>query len=129
MTKRGGERTERRSGVKELLKQYYDGLSKGGDWARLLSEDFLLTGTIAKESRGRELYIRNNFFRLVRGLRVKELISEGGQGFALVSYDLVSPKGKLFSSDVAELWKAEGGRLVSVAIYFDTASFNDSLAG
>jgi ketosteroid isomerase-like protein len=116
------------SEIRELLKRYYDGVSKGGEWSHLLSENFLLTGTVPKESRGRDLYVNNSFFKMVKGLRVKELITEGDSGFAIISYDLVSPKGKPFSSEVAEFWKAKEGKLDSVAIYFDTAAFSSFLA-
>jgi len=121
------EGAENPSGIKGLLKEYYDGIAKGGGWGHLLSENFLLTGTIARESRGKGAYMNNNFFKLVKALKVEEMIAEGNSGFALVRYDLVSPKGKPFSLRVAEFWKMKEGELDSVAIYFDTASFNDSM--
>ena len=114
--------------TKELLEVYYRGVSKKGGWGHLLSEDFLLAGTVTQETRGRDLYVNNNFFKLVEGLKVKELVVNGEKAFALVSYDLVSPKGKSFSSEVVEFWRAKEGELVSVAIYFDTAAFSKSMA-
>ncbi len=122
------EERQNRPTTKELLEEYYRGVEKKGGWGHLLSEDFLLSGTIAQETRGRDAYVNNSFFKLIRGLKVKELIEDGDTGFALVSYDLVSPKGKSFTSDVAELWKAKDGELVSVAIYFDTAGFSRAMA-
>ncbi len=113
--------------TKELVKKYYDGLSRKAEWGHLLSDSFLLTGTIAKESRGRDAYVNNQFFKLVRGLTVKEMAIEGEKAFALVNYSLVSPKGRSFSSDVGEFWKVKNGKLDSVAIYFDTAAFNSSM--
>lgn len=110
-----------------LLNDYYRVLAEGGDWGAFLSDDFLLTGTVVKESTGRGAYVDNGFFKMVRGLRVKGLIVEGEAGFALVNYDLVSPKGRPFSSDVAEFWTAKEGKLDSVAIYFDTAAFSNSM--
>ena len=41
------------------------------------------------------------------------------QGFA---------KGNKFNADVAEVWKAREGKLVSIAIYFDTAYFQKSMS-
>lgn len=114
--------------TRNLLRSYYDGLARGTDWGALLTDEFLLTGTVPNETRSRDAYVGNSFFKLVRGLRVEELITEGTSGFALVSYDLVSPKGTPFSSEVAELWKVQGGKLGSVAIYFDTSAFAKSLA-
>jgi ketosteroid isomerase-like protein len=115
---------ESSASTKGLLEKYYDDLSSKRNWGSLLSDDFLFTGTVAKESRGREPYVNNGFFKRVRSLQVKEMITEGASGFAIINYDLVSPGGKPFSSDVAEFWKAKEGRLESVAIYFDTAAFS-----
>ncbi len=116
------------SATKELVKRYYDGLSRKTDWGHLLSDNFLFTGTVAKESRGRDPYVNNQFFKLVRGLTVKEMAIEGEKAFALVNYNLVSPKGRSFSSDVGEFWKVKNGKLDSVAIYFDTAAFSNFMA-
>lgn len=116
------------STTKELLNKYYEGLSRKKGWENLLSDNFLLWGTVQRETRGRDVYVQNGFFRLVRGLKVREMVVEGENGFALVNYDLVSPKGKTLSCDVAELWRAKAGKLDSVAIYFDTAAFNAFLA-
>ncbi len=114
--------------TKELLDRYYDRLTKRGDWGSLLSDDFLMTGTVVKESRGREAYMNNNFFRCILGLRVKNMIIEGDSACAIVNYDLMSPKGNRFDADVAEIWKARGGKLISIAVYFDTAYFQKSMS-
>ena len=114
--------------TKELLDRYYDRLTKRGVWGSLLSDDFLMTGTVVKESRGREAHMNNNFFRGVLGLRVKNMIIEGDSACAIVNYDLVSPKGNRFDADVAEIWKARGGKLISIAVYFDTAYFQKSMS-
>ncbi len=114
--------------TKELLDRYYDRLTKKGDWGSLLSDDFFMTGTVVKESRGREAYMNNNFFRCILGLRVKNMIIEGDSACAIVNYDLMSPKGNRFDADVAEIWKARGGKLISIAVYFDTAYFQKSMS-
>ena len=62
--------------TKEILNKYYEGFSTKGDWHSMLAEDILLTGTIAKESQGRELFVNNNFFKMVTGLKVKDMIVE-----------------------------------------------------
>lgn len=113
--------------TKEILDTYYEGLSKKGDWHSMLAGDILLTGTIAKESRGKELFVNNNFFKMVTGLKVKEMIVENDSACAVVSYDIMSPKGNSFQSDVAEIWKAKDGKLESLAIYFDTAAFQKAM--
>jgi len=94
----------------------------------LLSENFLLTGAVAREIRGKDAYVNLGFWKLVKGLRVKEMIVDSERAFVLVNYDLVSPKGTPFSSDVAEFWKVKNGKLDFIAIYFDTAAFNKFMA-
>jgi hypothetical protein len=114
--------------TKRLLTSYYEGLAKKEDWGQLLTDEFLLTGTVAKESRGREEYVGNGFFKSVQALHVKQLITEGNRGFAVVGYELKSPKGTPFTCEVAEYWIAKKGKLDSVSIYFDTAAFAKSMA-
>jgi hypothetical protein len=126
MEPKAGE--HRSATTRALLDSYYAALSTGRDWGRPLSDGFLLSGTVAKETRGRDLYVGNGFFKMVKGLKVKELMVEGDTGFAIVGYDLVSPRGRPFKCDVAEFWRAKDGMLVSVSIYFDTAAFGVSVA-
>ena len=106
------------------MTEYYDDLLRRKKWQKLLSRDFLLSGTVARESHGRDLYVNNSFFKMVRSFELREMIVDGDSAFAVVDYDLVSPKGKKMSCDVAEFWKAKDGKLDSVAIYFDTAAFS-----
>jgi len=89
--------------TKGLLDKYYDLLSKRGDFGSVLSDNFLLTGTVAKESRGREAYVSNAFFKGVKSLIVKRMIVAGDSACVIVNYDLVSPKGNEFNADVAEV--------------------------
>ena len=114
--------------TKELLGKYYDSLQEKGDFGSLLSDGFLLTGTVVKETRGREIYVNNNFFRGVLGLKVKSMIIEGGSACAIVNYEVVSPKGNKFNADIAEIWMVKNSKLDSVAIYFDTAYFQKSMS-
>ena len=113
--------------TREILKKYYDGLSSKGDWYSMLSDEILLTGTIAKESKGKEPFVNNNFFKMIRSLKVKQMIVENESACALIGYDLVSPKGRSFSSDVAEIWKVKDKKLDFLAIFFDTAEFQRSM--
>jgi ketosteroid isomerase-like protein len=112
----------------DVLNKYYKGLYSRGDWHSMLSDDILLTGTIAKESMGKEAFVNNNFFKMVKGLKLKQMIVEDANACAIVNYDLISPKGKSFSSEVAEIWKVKDGKLSSLAIYFDTAAFQRDTA-
>ena len=114
--------------IKEILNIYYQDLGSNGDWDSMLSDEISLTGTIAKETKGKEQLVNNNFFKMVRSLKVKNMIIENDTACAIVSYDLMSPKGKSFSSEVAEIWKAKDGKLEALAIYFDTADFQKNMA-
>src|SRR5579875_1449707 len=112
------EERQNRPTTKELLEEYYRGVEKKGGWGHLLSEDFLLSGTIAQETRGRDAYVNNSFFKLIRGLKVKELIEDGDTGFALVSYDLVSLEGercgtRLRSNLLRHSWLQQGHGLTA----------------
>ncbi len=113
--------------LRELLGKYYSGLASKGDWYSMLSDEILLTGTIAKESKGKEPFVNNNFFKMVKGLNVKQMIVENENACAVVLYDLMSPKGNSFTSEVAEIWKMKNGNLESLAIYFDTAQFQKAM--
>ena len=114
--------------IKTLLERYYEGLSSEEDWHSMLADNILLTGTIAKESRGKEAFVNNNFFKMIKDLEVKQIIAEEYKAAAVVCYDLLSPKGNRFSTEVAEIWKLEGGKLSALAIYFDTAAFQKAMA-
>jgi ketosteroid isomerase-like protein len=109
--------------TKELLDRYYERLSGKCDINSLLSENFLLTGTVDKETRGKEAYAGNVFFTLVKSLKIKTMIIDGERACAVVNYELASPKGDRFSCDVAELWEIKGGKLDSLAVYFDTVAY------
>lgn len=109
--------------TKELLDRYYERLSGKGELGPLLSEDFMLAGTGAKEARGRDAHADNLFFRFVKSLEVKTMIIDGERACAVVHYALVSPQGDGFSCDVAEVWEMKNGKLASLAMYFDTVEY------
>ena len=58
--------------MREILSKYYSQLSKGDGWQPFLSEKIVLTGTVAKETRGKDAYVNNTFFKLIRGLKLKK---------------------------------------------------------
>ena len=109
--------------AKELLDRYYEILKGKGHPGPLLSEDFLLGGTVDKETRGRDGYSDSLFFKYIQSLKVKTLIIEGERACAVVHYELASPKGDTFSCDVAEIWTLKEGKLGSLAMYFDNAAY------
>ena len=114
--------------TKELIDKYYDLLSKKGDFGSLLSDNFLLTGTISKDSRGKEAYTKNIFFSMIKNLKIRDTIIESDRACIIVNYELTSLKGNNFKTDVVEIWKVKEEKLDSVAIYFDTAFFQKAMA-
>lgn len=58
----------------------------------MLSDVFILTGSVKAEVKGRDAYVGLNFFKLVRNLEVKELFVDGERAAALIEYEFVSPK-------------------------------------
>ena len=115
--------------IKTIVEAYYGGIARGDDWQSFIADDvtFSRPGSITK---GKDAYIKatSGFLRLVEGSNVKELIVEGNKAFALVHYDLLSPKGNSDSSDVAELLAAMGGKIAVLTIVFDTAAFSEFMA-
>lgn len=110
-----------------LLNAYYKALLSKGDWHSMLTDDILLTGTVAKESKGKDAFVSNNFFKMIKSLKIKQMIVESQAACVIVDYNLASPKGNSFSSEVAEIWKIKDGKLASLAIYFDTAAFQKAV--
>ena len=109
--------------TKKLLSEYYKCLSGKGPVGALLSEDIVLSGTVAKENRGKEAFLNNLFFQFIKSLEVKTMIIENDCACAVVRYELVSSKGGGLSCDVAEIWGLRNGKLCSLAMYFDTAAY------
>ena len=54
------------------------------------------------------------FFSMVRSVAVKDLLLDGKKACALTRYDLQSPKGNAFHSDVAEILTVENGRIALI---------------
>jgi len=113
-----------------LLDAYYDGLSRRSGWDAPLADDFVFVGANANAgSRGRAAYgkVLEQFFRMFETVDVKQSMIDGDTACVVATYHAVSPSGKKTTFDVAEVWTARGGKLASLAIYFDTAgwrSFN-----
>ena len=109
--------------MKALLNRYYKALCEKGELHPLLSENFLLIETGSKEIRGPDAHANSLFFKFARSLEVKKIIIEGGSACAVVNYNLVSQNGEGFSCESAEVWEIKNGKLCSLAMYFDTASY------
>ena len=65
----------------------------------------------------------SGFLRAVDKVELKQLIVEGPNAAAVVSYDYVNPSGGRLHQDDAEVWQVENGLIVSLTIYFDITEF------
>jgi ketosteroid isomerase-like protein len=112
--------------TKEIVRRYFEELTRKGTWESLLSDDLAFTSFTSpmKQVTGKAAYLESTkrFFSMITSLEVRDLIVEGTKACALTRYQLQSPVGS-FHSDVAELFTVTDGKIGSLAIYFDTAPF------
>ena len=113
--------------TKDIVQRFYDGLArKDGSWQDNLSENVAFSDASGKlNAQGREAFVQSfsGFLRAVDEVLLKQLIVEGPNAAAVVSYDYVNPSGGHLHQDDAEVWKVENGQIVSLTIYFDITEF------
>ena len=117
--------------TKELLETYYKGFAQKSNWDSVLSDDFIFVGgdmTKTTPVVGKAAYIEiiKRFSQLFISMRVKHMIIDGDNACVIGNYDYVFPNGKAINGDVAEIWKAQNDRLVSLTIFFDTLNFSNN---
>ncbi len=115
--------------TKELLETYYKGFAQKYGWESVISDDFKFVGgdmTNTTPVVGKQAYIEiiKRFSQLFTSMRVKEMFVEDDRACVLANYDYVFPNGKNINGDVAEFWKVKDGKLNSLAIFFDTLTFD-----
>lgn len=120
---------ENSSSTKQLLETYYEGFAQKSGWESCIADDFKYTGgDMMKKSPivGKPGYIEviKRFSRVFKSMRVKEMIVEGENACVIGNYDFEFPNGVKINGDVAEIWKAKNGKLVSLTIFFDTLGFD-----
>ncbi len=110
--------------TRDTMRSYYDSLQQKRGWDSFLSEDMVFINN-GKKIVGKSNYLESTrrFFSTVQDLEVQELLVEGENASAVVRYDIKSPTGKLFKSDVAEFFRVKEGKFDFFAIYFDTAPY------
>ncbi len=115
--------------VKEIVQGFYDSLAKKNDgWQQHLAENVVFSDASQKlHAEGKEAFIQSftSFLRAVEKVEVKQLIIEGPNAAAVVSYDYVSPKGGHLQQDDAEVWKVADGEIAALTIYFDITEFRN----
>jgi len=113
--------------TKEIVRHYFEELTRKGNWESFLSDDLKFTSFTSpvKEVTGKAAYLESTrrFFSMIKSLVVRDLIVEGAKACALTRYQLQAPAGNSFQSDVAEFVTVTDGKISAFAIYFDTAPF------
>jgi ketosteroid isomerase-like protein len=113
----------------QLLERYYRGFAKKAGWEDTLAEDFKFIGGDMMNQEpiiGKSAYVGiiARFSQLFTDMRVKEMFVHEQSAFVLANYDYVFPKGVKINANVAEYWTIKEGKLDSLTIFFDTASFS-----
>jgi ketosteroid isomerase-like protein len=113
--------------TKDVVQRFYDGLARrDSSWQGNLSESVAFSDASGKlNSQGRDAFVQSfsGFLRAVDKVQLNQLIVEGPNAAAVVSYDYVNPAGGRLHQDDAEVWKVENGQIVSLTIYFDITEF------
>jgi hypothetical protein len=104
--------------TQEVIRNFYEGLAhKTDDWQRDLAEDVVFADASKKlQAEGRAAFIQSftGFLRAVERVELQQLIVDGDDAAAVVSYDYVSPSGgdctrttpKSGKSSMAKSWRS-----------------------
>lgn len=113
--------------TKRTVEAYLADLASGDRWERHFAEDVVFTshGTPAKRVAGRAAFLESTagFYGMIEGVEVQRVLVDSGAACALTRYRLRSPEGDAFTSDVAELFTVNAGRIDSLSIVFDSAPY------
>jgi ketosteroid isomerase-like protein len=113
--------------TKEVVQRFYEGLaSRDESWQEDLAETAVFSDASGKlTARGREAFIKSfsAFLPAVQSVELKQLIVEGENAAAVVTYEYANPKGERLRQHDAEIWTVEAGRVASLTIYFDITEF------
>jgi hypothetical protein len=115
--------------TREIIQQYYDLISKKGDWQSVIADKMTFT-SVGKITYTKDAYVEatNRFLQVVTSLKINEFIVEDNKACITVEYSLQSPKGNTASCEVAEVLMVGDGKINSSCIFFDTASFRSFIA-
>ena len=113
--------------VADVVRNFYASMAqKNSAWQQDLAEDVVFADASGKlHAEGRAAFIQafESFLRAVERVELQQLIIEGNDVCAVVSYDYVSPSGGRLHQDDAEVWKVVDGKIVALTIYFDITEF------
>jgi ketosteroid isomerase-like protein len=113
--------------TKGTIEGYFECLTKNNEWQAFLSERMLFTSYTnpIKQVTGKDAYLESTkrFYSMIGSCEVRELMVDEDRACALTRYELTSPSGETFHSDVAELFTVKNDKIESFDIYFDSAPF------
>jgi ketosteroid isomerase-like protein len=119
--------------VSDIIRHFYDGLAQKNDtWQDHLADDVVFADASNRlHAEGRDAFIQSftPFLHAVANVQVKQLIVEGANACAVVSYEYVSPKGATLHQDDAEVWKVVDEKIAALTIYFDITEFQNFMRG
>lgn len=111
----------------DVIRKFYDSLAHQTDtWQHDLADDVVFADASKKlYADGRDAFIQSftGFLRAVDHVELRQLIVDGTDAAAVVSYDYVSPSGGRLRQDDAEIWKIVDGKIAALTIYFDITEF------
>ncbi len=110
--------------TEEIVQGYYDGVALKDGWQSVISESMAFAQPGAN-TKGKDAYVEvtARFLQKVKSSKVKELIVEGDNAYALVDYEVVSTRGDTRWFYVAEILSVKDEKIASSTILFDTAAF------
>lgn len=115
--------------AREIIQNFYTALAQKNDaWQKDLAGDVVFSDASQRlHAEGRQAFIQSfiPFLRSVANVQMKQLIVEGADACAVVSYDYVSPSGNKLHQDDAEVWKVMDGKIVALTIYFDITEYRN----
>lgn len=110
-----------------IIQQFYDSLADKTDaWQQQLADHVVFADASQRlHAEGRDAFIQSftGFLRAVEHVQLRQLIMDGNDAVAVVSYDYVSPTGGRLHQDDAEIWRIVDGQIVALTIYFDITEF------
>ncbi len=113
--------------VPDVIRNFYEGLANKTDaWQRDLAEDIVFSDASRRlHAEGRDAFIQSftGFLRAVERVQLRQLIVDGEDAAAVVSYDYVSPTGGRLHQDDAEIWRVVDGKVAALTLYFDVTEF------
>jgi ketosteroid isomerase-like protein len=114
--------------TRAIVGGYFAALRGGKGWQDSFADDMRFVSHIAppRELRGKEAFVTGTarFYGSIRSFEVRQVLVDGDGAVALTSYQIQPPgNAPAFQSDVAEVFRVSGDKLVGLEIYFDSAPF------